>query len=1187
MSRTIETILRLQGESEYRTGLKNCASEMKVLKSELSLVSSEFRTNANSMDALTAKGEVLSRMYANQEQKVDLLRSALENARKTQAEEQQTVDHLREQYEQAKKSLSEYGDEVDKNSEEYKKAQTETTALGDSLAKHQIKLDAATNSITKYTIQLNRAEVDLNALGDRQDKNNRLLNEAKGSADGCAVSIDRYGGVVRGASEESEHLSSAMESLATSMVANGIQEKVEDLAASMMEASEAAQEYELAIAQVSTIADSNVLSKDAASSGLLQLSTDLRRDANEVAEAAYEALSAGVATANVLEFTAQSSQLAVAGFTDTATSVDVLTTILNAYKLEASQTEKVASTLVKTQDLGKITVDQLASVIGRVIPSAAAYGVNLDNVAAAYANMTASGINAENSTTYMSSMLDELADNGSNVADVLKEQTGKSFAELIASGQSLGDVLDIIGKSVDNDKTKFSNLWSSASAGKAAISLFNVGAEEFNKTLDQMAGSSGTVAKNYRKMTDVSDYASQRVTVASKNLSIVVGDQLNPVLDKLRNAGAAVMEVAAKIVADNPILVSAITGLVVSLGLLSAGLSGLMIVKSVTAAMAALNIALAANPIGLVAVAVAGLGAALATFVSQTADSSERVNDLTEAAQRLNERTTTGARDYADAVASAETAYAMCDGYISRLAELEAQGKLTSEQQHEYSMLIDEIKTLMPELNIELEEETGLIKGGAAALLDKAAAWKDAAIAEALYTHYKDDIAAMVDAEYELAKNKAKHQIATTKLTEASERQEQLLKEIAVLQQEYNRVLSDSNLTSEEATQESQRLLVEWQGLQSELREMIEIEESAKTEQEALTQAIAEGESAVASNKEAVDASKQALEILSITYPQLAAVVSDSSAAMADGVSEAEQKMDEAYLEMWQSARTSLDQQIGLFEELDGKCEQSTEDMINALQSQKKAFEDYATNIETALARGIDIGLIQKLSDGSSESMLILAELVTGTDEQIAELNEAFNGVSTAKDNVATTMSGIKSAVEDGLEDMTGSVYTEGKSLGQNIGDGLIAGVKSKKDLYQLEIKRLFNSGFYSAKKTDQINSPSKRYMWLAAQNVQGLIVQYKADTPKLQKATTQMADAGYVAAIQARRSAIPSISSAVPTAETSSNSQTLTLLQQILDATNAGKFIVLDSGAVVGATVGQYDTAMGENQFLVDRGAK
>ena len=28
MSRTIETILRLQGESEYRTGLKNCASEI-------------------------------------------------------------------------------------------------------------------------------------------------------------------------------------------------------------------------------------------------------------------------------------------------------------------------------------------------------------------------------------------------------------------------------------------------------------------------------------------------------------------------------------------------------------------------------------------------------------------------------------------------------------------------------------------------------------------------------------------------------------------------------------------------------------------------------------------------------------------------------------------------------------------------------------------------------------------------------------------------------------------------------------------------------------------------------------------------------------------------------------------------------------------------------------------------------
>lgn len=1187
MSRTIETVLRLKGESEYRSGLKNCASEMKVMKSELSLASSEFRTNANSMEALTKKGDILSRMYETQERKVALLRGALENAKNAQQTEQQAVADLREQYEKAKKALSDFGDSVDETNEDYRKAKAETDNLRESLAKHQIKLDAATNSISKYEIQLNHASVELNKLSDQQEENNKLLKEAQESSDGCAKSIDRYGDVTHEAAEATKGAGSACEAMANQMMASGIQEKVDDLAASMMEASKAAQEYEISVAKVSTIADSNVLSKEGASSGLLQLSTNLRKDANEVADAAYEALSAGVATANVLDFTAQSSKLAVAGFTDTATAVDVLTTIMNAYRLEADQAEQVASKLVKTQDLGKITVDEIAKVIGRVIPSAAAYSVDLNNIATAYAAMTASGVNAENSTTYLSTMLDELADSGSDVAAVLEEQTGKSFAQLMAEGKSLGDVLGVIGKSVDNDKTKFSNLWSSATAGKAAISLLNTGTEEFNKTLNEMANSSGTVNKNYEKMTDVSDYASQRLTVANKNLAIAVGNQLNPVLDEARNAGAKILEVAAKIIDDNPILVSLISGLVASIGFLSAALSGMMIAKSVAAAMTALNISLSASPLGLAAIAVGGLVTALTLFCDQAEESSERVNELTEAAQRLNESTTTGARDYADAVASAETAYVMCDGYISRLAELEAQGLKTDEQQKEYALLIDEIKTLIPELNVEIDAQTGLIKGGAAALREQTSAWKDAAIAEAAYARYKDDIAAMVDAEYELAKNKAKLKIVEDTLTSATTRQEQILTQIARTQTEYNQVCGDFNLTAEESARQSENLLGELQGLQSELREVADIEKAAKSEQDALNQAIADGESVVASNKAVIESSTEALKLLTEDYPQLTGAVTGSAEEMADSVTESTDKMDEAYLELWQNARTSLDGQVGLFEKLDGKCEQSTKDMIEALKSQKKAFNEYADNIQIAMERGIDIGLVQELSDGSQESMQILAELVTATDEEIANLNTEFLGTSEAKDNVAKSMAGIDVVVSDVLKDSQKVAYAEGKKLGSDTAQGIIDGVKSKEAAYRAAMAATAAVGPATYAKTVDQHSPSRLYRKLAANDVEGLIVQYQADTPKLKKATAQLAEEGYTSAIQARRAAVPSLVSSVNAVTASESSQSVPLLQQILSAIKAGKVIVLDSGELIGSTASGYNAAMGQDQILIDRGAK
>lgn len=1233
MSRTIETIIRMKGESEYRTALKNCGTEMKVLKSELSLTSSQFRTNANSMEALTAKGDVLTKMYANQEQKVALLRGALEKARQTQEEEQKQVAELQEKYQAAKKQLDAFGDSVDQTSEEYKKAKAETENLQNALTKHQLKLESATGAISKYSIQLNRAEVDLNALSDQQEKNNRLIDEAKSSADGCAKSIDQYGDAVREAAEDTANAGSAVEALAGQLVASGIKEKVDDVAAAMLDASKAAQTYELSIAQVSTIADESVLSKSAASAEILKLSTDLRKDADEVAEAAYEALSAGVDTANVLNFTAQASQLATAGFTDTATSVDVLTTIMNAYKMESSQTEKVASTLVKTQDLGKITVDQLARQIGRVIPSAAAYGVNLDNIATAYAHMTASGINAENSTTYLTKMLDELSDSGSAVAGILEDETGQSFAQLMASGKSLGDVLDILGQSVDGDKVKFSNLWGSATAGKAAISLLNTGSKEFNSTLNQMENSSGTVAANYKKMTDVSDFASQRLAVANKNLSIVVGNQLNPVLDKLRNAGAGILEMAAEVIADNPVLVSVISGLVTSLGLLATGLSALMIVKSVTAAMQALNITMLANPAVLIATAVAGLVAALAVFCTQAADASSQVDALTESAQKLNERTTEGAAAYRESASEIEATYQLCAGYIERLSKLEQQASLTKNEQIEYNALLEQLLTYMPDLNVELDEETGLIKGGAAALLDKAKGWKEAALAEAMYAKYKDDIAAMADAEYELAKNQAKLAIVSSDLTTKK-------KQLTIAQdantrawEENQKAVYDTTLTVDEATEmlrRSQEVLDASGPLITTLTDDIE---ALEKEADDLTLAVSQGEAAVESNTGAVELARAAMADLAAEYPELAGAVSDGTEQMADSTSENLGEMSDAYLQLYDDAKKSLDGQFGLFEKVELKCELSTKDMVKNLLTQKKAFENYADNLTLAMERGVDMGLVQKLSDGSAESMAILDELVNASDADISRINDAFGGMSVAKDHAANAMAGVKEAVEDGMDDAVESVndkaddfrdamvaamktavaeahsaaYSSGVEAGKGAVAGIIVGVNSMlpKAKEAMETTAEEEQGAYKAA-NDQ-HSPSRKFRKFAANNVEGIIVQYKADTPKLNRATVDMANAGYVAAIKARRAAttadmknagyvaaiksrraaIPSISSAMPAAGSRVGDQSTQLLQQILTETKKGRIIVLDSGEVVGATVNQYDAALGQNQILSDRGAQ
>ena len=117
--------------------------------------------------------------------------------------------------------------------------------------------------------------------------------------------------------------------------------------------------------------------------------------------------------------------------------------------------------LLTTQNLGKTSVDELSSSMGRVIPLAAAYNVSVENLSSGLAVMTANGIATAEATTYTKSMLNELGDTGSTVGKILQQQTGKSFAQLSADGKSLGDVLQILYDSVGGDSTAFAGLWSS------------------------------------------------------------------------------------------------------------------------------------------------------------------------------------------------------------------------------------------------------------------------------------------------------------------------------------------------------------------------------------------------------------------------------------------------------------------------------------------------------------------------------------------------------------------------------------------------------------------------------------------------------------------------------------------------------------------------------------------------------
>ena len=283
-----------------------------------------------------------------------------------------------------------------------------------------------------------------------------------------------------------------------------------------------ATDFESSMAKVSTIADTTQVPIGDLKESILKLSSDTGVAASDIAESVYQAISAGQSTGEAVNFVTESTKLAKAGFTDAATSVDTLTTILNAYGDKAGDVASVSDKLITTQNLGKTTVDQLGASMGKIIPTANMYGVSLDNITSAYVTTTKNGIATAESTTYLNSMLNELGKAGTDVSDMLKEKTGKSFQELMESGMSLTDVLNIVQEACTESGKSIGDVFSSQEAAKGAATLVQH-ADDFNSAMQSMADSAGATNEAFGKIDSSSAQNFAKALNDLKNAGIQFG----------------------------------------------------------------------------------------------------------------------------------------------------------------------------------------------------------------------------------------------------------------------------------------------------------------------------------------------------------------------------------------------------------------------------------------------------------------------------------------------------------------------------------------------------------------------------------------------------------------------------------------------------------------------------------------
>ena len=368
--------------------------------------------------------------------------------------------------------------------------------------------------------------------------------------------------------------------------------------------------FDDAMAKVSTIADTTQVPMDELRGAILDLSDETGIAASDIADNVYNAISAGQDTGDAVEFVGQAAKLASAGFTDSASALDVMSTVMNAYKLDAEDTTRVTDVLIQTQNKGKTTVGELSASMGKAIPTASAFNVNLENLAAAYATTTANGIATAESTTYINSMIKELGDSGSTVGGIIQEKLGMSFSQAMESGMSLGDVLNVVSDyGAETGQTMY-DMFGSAEAASAAATLAAEGAGQFAENLDAMNSSAGLTEEGYEKM-QTTTFDLNKALNEVKNVMIelgnTIGSALQPAIDGFVNGVRGFSDWFKSIGPAGQQLILVLFGIVAAIGpLLTVIGSVIAIIPQLSAGMAMVQAAL-----GGAAGATGALGGAL------------------------------------------------------------------------------------------------------------------------------------------------------------------------------------------------------------------------------------------------------------------------------------------------------------------------------------------------------------------------------------------------------------------------------------------------------------------------------------------------------------------------------------------------------------------------------------------------
>lgn len=388
------------------------------------------------------------------------------------------------------------------------------------------------------------------------------------------------------------------------------------------------------------------------------------------------------------------------------------------------------------------------------------------------------------------------------------------------------------------------------------------------------------------------------------------------------------------------------------------------------------------------------------------------IQGITSALQRMSETAASAdlagdMKDFTDAVDAANAEYEESEQLIEhnaikadllkqRLEELAPQVSTSADAAREYATVVNLLNDIYPELNLQIDEQTGLITANSDALLDNLDVMKQRALVAAKEKRYS----AILEAQAKAMLDVQEAQYALDSATyDYKSTQAQLQNALGVTTEKLDELASiyeTSGWNQVALSEENRELLATY----SELRQEIP----------ALTQEIEDGNNAIAAQETELTELRKAFGDTSEGAGQLTDAEKEAAEATSE-LTEEQKALAEEFQNAKESAADSLNSTTGLFEKMGSVSATSIASITQNLNNNATAISTYHENLQKAVDMGYAEEAIRQWADGSKESMEIVAGAVKGTQSDVENFNAAWSNYTSQKDVASSTMASIETGI--------------------------------------------------------------------------------------------------------------------------------------------------------------------------------